>query len=231
MGYHNEKKYYMVNAPTQAMSNVCYGNGLKSEPSHVFYPTPPQLNTTQPIDPSSSSLLGSIVGAINHISLAVKDAEKSLLFYQSILGANKINRPHELGCNGYWLWLGNIQLHLIHYPDVLPRTYDVNAGTRVNHFSFDCVHFDECERRLISGKIPYKKLFVIADRKRNKGLNQIFFQDPDENWIELCDCRLIDAWIHENSEAFKNSHVGTTNDTHDMEDDDFRPLTCRRLTM
>ena len=150
---------------------------------------------------SSSSLLGPLVGSINHISVVVRDADKSLSFYERILGATVINRPEELGCNGYWLWLGNIQLHLIHYPDVMPKPTDNTAGTKVNHFSFDCIQFDECERRLISGGIPYKKLFVIADREKNKGLNQIFFQDPDGNWIELCDCRLLDLWIHDKNES------------------------------
>ena len=189
--YSESIAHHVAKTHTQVLSNGCCKNGLKLEPSQPHYPTL-RSKSTKPIDPSSSSLLGSIVGTINHLSLAVKDAEKSLLFYQSILGARTINRPHELGCNGYGLWLGNIQIHLIHYPDLIPPINDVNAGTRVNHFSFDCIHFDECERRLLAGKIPYKKLFVVADRKRNKGLNQIFFQDPDENWIELCDCRLIE---------------------------------------
>lgn len=168
-------------------------------PSSIFLPpsdTNPLLDT---------SLLGSLVGSFNHLSLCCRDSSKSLAFYQTVLGATLINRPQEMGCHGYWLWLGNIQLHLIEYPEKVLTPIDNNAGTRVNHFSFDCNEFDECEKRLKANSIPYKKIFVIADRKQNKGVNQVFFQDPDNNYIELCDCRLIDNWVYANTGVTKSS--------------------------
>ncbi len=53
-----------------------------------------------------------IVAKIGHICRVVKDSEVSTKFYTSVIGCQPLNRP-KFGSNGYWLWLGNTQLHLI----------------------------------------------------------------------------------------------------------------------
>jgi len=130
--------------------------------------------------------LGSIAGhvsKIGHICRVVKDAEVSMKFYTEVIGCSKLNRP-KFATNGYWLWLGNTQLHLIESDLAIPPDHP-DGGTRVNHISFDCYDFDDCVKRIEEAGITYKKVFVPEG---DSGINQIFFQDPDQHWIELCDC-------------------------------------------
>lgn len=133
-----------------------------------------------------SGFMGSISGRVSkigHICRVVKDAEVSAKFYTEVIGCSKLNRP-QFATNGYWLWLGNTQLHLIESDLAIPPDHP-DGGTRVNHISFDCYDFEDCVKRITEAGIPYKRVFVPEG---DSGINQIFFQDPDMHWIELCDC-------------------------------------------
>ena len=137
-------------------------------------------------------LLDGVLTKIGHICRVVKDADISKNFYHNIIGAKLLNRP-LFPTNGYWLWLGNVQLHLIQ-SDLWTQPDHKDAGTKVNHISFDVYDFGECEKRLIGAGIKYKKVFVpVGD---NKGINQLFFQDPDGHWVELCDCFKMNDFIY-----------------------------------
>ena len=68
-----------------------------------------------------------------------------------------------------------------------------NGGTRVNHISFDCYDFDEVEARIKEAGIKHSKVFVPLGN--GAGINQIFLQDPDFHWIELCDCHRFNDFI------------------------------------
>jgi len=128
--------------------------------------------------------------SINHVTLVVRHADISAIFYEKIVGATYINRPH-LSSNGHWMWLGNVQLHLIQYPEM--RIFDdPNAGTRVNHISFDTSNVDAHEQRLIEAGIPYQRVSVPVGENF---ITQIFFQDPDHHWIEFCDCSNINDFV------------------------------------
>ncbi|KAJ1422349.1 hypothetical protein B484DRAFT_399142 [Ochromonadaceae sp. CCMP2298] len=58
-----------------------------------------------------------------------------------------------------------------------------DGGTKVNHFSFDVYDFEDCEKRIkaVAAGIEYKKVYVPEG---DRGINQIFFQDPDDEMIE-----------------------------------------------
>jgi catechol 2,3-dioxygenase-like lactoylglutathione lyase family enzyme len=111
-------------------------------------------------------------------------------FYQNLVGAKLLNRP-KFPTNGFWLWLGNVQLHLIQSDLSVPPDHP-DGGTKVNHFSFDVYDFEDCERRLKAAGVEYKKVYVPEG---DRGINQIFFQDPDLHWIELCDCHKMGDFI------------------------------------
>ena len=134
--------------------------------------------------------LGGLLQSIGHICRVVKDADVSVRFYQEVLGLTLLNRP-QFATNGYWLWLGNVQLHLIQ-SDLAMRPDHPDAGSKVNHLSFNVSNFNECEIRLKSAGIKYDKVFVPIG---SKGINQIFFQDPDYHWIELCDCQKFSDFV------------------------------------
>jgi Ca2+-binding EF-hand superfamily protein len=84
-----------------------------------------------------------------------------------------------------------VQLHLIQ-SDLAIAPDHPNAGTRVNHMSFNVRNFAECEKRLQAAHIKYEKVYVPVGKV---GINQLFFQDPDMHWIELCDCDRFNEFI------------------------------------
>ena len=133
-----------------------------------------------------------LVSKVGHICRVVRDSEKSMQFYTNIIGANLLNRPN-FPTNGYWLWLGNLQLHLIE-SDLSIAPDHPEGGTRVNHISFDCYDFDAVVERLKIAGIKYNRVFVpLGD---GQGINQVFFQDPDLHWIEMCDCQRFNDFIY-----------------------------------
>lgn len=50
--------------------------------------------------------------ALDHISLTVRDLDRSLTFYEGLLGLERLPRP-EMGVAGVWLGIGASQVHLI----------------------------------------------------------------------------------------------------------------------
>ncbi len=50
---------------------------------------------------------------------------------------------------------------------------------------------DEFASRLAANKIPYEDLAgqKAAVTHRPDGVNQIYFEDPDDNWIEINDAK------------------------------------------
>lgn len=95
---------------------------------------------------------------INHYSRIVVDAEVSKKFYTEILGCTILNRPN-FGVPGYWLWMGNIQLHLIQgtHP---PGAREGAPVGQVNHISFECFDIEKVEGHLKSNNVSYKKNLV-----------------------------------------------------------------------
>ncbi len=137
---------------------------------------------------------GVVEGAISkvgHICRVVKDSEVAKKFYTNIIGAKLLNRP-KFPTNGYWLWLGNTQLHLIE-SDLAMAPDHPDGGTRVNHISFDCYDFDAVEQKIKEAGIKYNKVYVPLGN--GSGINQIFVQDPDFHWIEICDCHRFNDFI------------------------------------
>ena len=103
--------------------------------------------------------LHGLISKVNHICRVVKDADVSVKFYQKIMGARLLNRP-RFATNGFWLWLGNVQLHLIQSSlTVVPDHDDAPAG-RVNHMSFDVFNIQDCEERLTEAGVKFSKVIT-----------------------------------------------------------------------
>jgi len=106
--------------------------------------------------------LHGLISKVNHICRVVKDADVSVKFYQKIMGARLLNRP-RFATNGFWLWLGNVQLHLIQSSlTVVPDHDDAPAG-RVNHMSFDVFNIQDCEERLTEAGVKFSKVYYLPD--------------------------------------------------------------------
>ena len=99
------------------------------------------------------------------------------------LGAKVISRPN-FNFGGAWLYIAGIQIHLIEQGSPAGRG---EIDTRGNHMSFAVPDVDAAEERLKHLGITYKRK-LIEDR----GIHQIFFQDPDGHTIEVGKYGVID---------------------------------------
>lgn len=114
-----------------------------------------------------------LVADIHHVSLNVRDTERSLGFYRDLLGLGMLDRP-ALGFNGAWLDAGNgRQIHLIE-TDSVPA--DVGQ-----HFAFLVDDIDHVVA------VVRDAGFEIPDAKVVRGgvARQTFVLDPDGNRVEF----------------------------------------------
>lgn len=123
------------------------------------------------------------IEALNHVSVQTKRLAESIQFYVDVLGAKVISRPN-FNFGGAWLYIAGIQIHLIEQGSPAGRG---EIDTRGNHMSFAVPDVDAAEERLKHLGITYKRK-LIEDR----GIHQIFFQDPDGHTIEVGKYGVID---------------------------------------
>ena len=114
---------------------------------------------------------------LNHIALHVANVEESIYFYEKILELEKLPRP-AFSFAGAWFRLGKDQeLHLIE-----GRIDPISSHSRGNHFALAVENIIEIESQLISKNYIYQK-----PKQRPDGVWQIFLQDPDGYYIEICE--------------------------------------------
>jgi lactoylglutathione lyase len=117
----------------------------------------------------------------NHLALSVKDVDRSVEFYKKVLNLNEITNKTKI--DGIrWLSLGEgKELHLI---SIISEEVMLNKAI---HLALTTPNFDEFVKGLEKLNIQYsdwpgtpQKINIRAD-----GIKQIYFQDPDSNWIEI----------------------------------------------
>ncbi|GBG26874.1 Calmodulin [Hondaea fermentalgiana] len=134
--------------------------------------------------------LNEFLRKVNHYSRVVANADISKQFYVDVLGCTVLNRPN-FPVPGYWLWMGNIQLHLIEGKHVDLRMDGVAVGN-VNHISFEAHDIGRVQTRLEELEIPYEKKLIP---EAGYLLVQLFFADPDGYYIEVCTCDQMNDFI------------------------------------
>ena len=130
------------------------------------------------------------IESCNHVTVLTKRLAASIEFYQNVLGAKLISRPN-FPFAGAWLFVGGIQIHLIDTPiaSAARQTEDRNdIDTQARHVAFTVADVDAAEQALQQLGVAYKRK-LISDR----GIHQLFFQDPDGNMIEAGKYGQIDA--------------------------------------
>jgi lactoylglutathione lyase len=119
----------------------------------------------------------------NHIAVYVKSLSKSTDFYKNLIGLDTIANPFNDGRHT-WFSIGNgLQLH------VIEGAQAVQVHEQDNHFCFRVPSVEAFIERLSGKSIDYYnaqgKPNVITTRP--DGVKQIYFKDPDGNWIEIND--------------------------------------------
>lgn len=119
--------------------------------------------------------------SFNHVALSVKDADKSIEFYQSVLQLKEIKNTAS-NSKTRWLSLSEgKQLHLIPRP---------NANIKINkavHFALSTYSIDSFVNHLEKLKINYSDWKDTPSKGyiRKDGIKQVYFQDLDGYWIEI----------------------------------------------
>ena len=117
------------------------------------------------------------VKQLNHVALHVEDVTRSVEFYgERSFPARTLARP-AFDFPGAWFRLGDDQeLHLIG-----DRRQPVHSGHRGTHVAFVVDDLDAWEVHLNEHEATR-----LPRRTRPDGAQQVFVQDPDGHWIELC---------------------------------------------
>jgi glyoxylase I family protein len=116
---------------------------------------------------------------IHHVSLCVRDLERSKFFYMEMLGFTEIERP-PFDFPGAWIAVGTggQQLHLIVHEGQTLRQGDMDS--RDGHFALRVGSYKGTLERLKQKGITYD-----ARPQSKAGFPQIYVLDPDRNIIEF----------------------------------------------
>ncbi|MCH85562.1 glyoxalase/bleomycin resistance protein/dioxygenase, partial [Trifolium medium] len=119
------------------------------------------------------------VVSVHHVGILCENLERSLDFYQNVLGLT-INeaRPHDkLPYRGAWLWVGSEMIHLMELPNPDPLTGRPQHGGRDRH---TCIAIRDVSKL----KAILDKAGISYTLSRS-GRPAIFTRDPDANALEF----------------------------------------------
>ncbi|CAI0627925.1 unnamed protein product [Linum tenue] len=119
-----------------------------------------------------------VVG-VHHVGILCENLERSIEFYQGMLGL-EINeaRPHDkLPYRGAWLWVGAEMIHLMELPNPDPLTGRPQHGGRDRHACLAIRDVSKLKQILDQAGHPYTL--------SRSGRPAIFTRDPDANALEF----------------------------------------------
>jgi lactoylglutathione lyase len=121
----------------------------------------------------------------DHLAIIVANFEKSAAFYKDIIGLDTIPNPFRDNKH-IWFSIGaGLELHIIAGGTLKP------AHQLGNHFCLSMPSVEEFIQTLARANIPYQNAIGEKDQItiRPDGVKQIYFTDPDGNWIEINDVK------------------------------------------
>ena len=114
------------------------------------------------------------VGAvrINHVSIAARDLEESVRFYEEVFAMERIPSP-TFDMPVQWLRVGDLQLHLFLYDGPAPARH--HLGITVDDF--------DAAYQAVKGRTSDIVGWQLAELP--SGQVQLYFRDPSDNLVEL----------------------------------------------
>jgi catechol 2,3-dioxygenase-like lactoylglutathione lyase family enzyme len=124
-----------------------------------------------------------IIKTIDHITINVKDLEKTFSFYESILGLQRTDFVMDLGFGiiYYMMLPGGTKLELINYrtDERSLETTDTDLGI-YRHVAFTVDNLDEIKKRCVAWGAK-----INLDRDYNQFLNCYVMLVNDPNGVEV----------------------------------------------
>jgi catechol 2,3-dioxygenase-like lactoylglutathione lyase family enzyme len=117
-----------------------------------------------------------VLDKLHHVSRQTRNVDVTRSFYVEVLGFQEVSRP-PFPFKGAWLFGAGIQMHLIEEP-FTPPPEQINS--RENHIAFAVDDVEGAAEWLEHHQIAYQRRIVPE-----RGVNQIFFRDPDGWLIEM----------------------------------------------
>ena len=119
---------------------------------------------------------------LDHMTVHVRDLQKSSEFYEKVMGLEKIPDPFKDKKHNWYRMGPHEQLHVVAgATEAVPHEIDVHFAFRVSSVPDFMAHLDhmqvKCQNFKGDGKVTL----------RPDGVNQIYLQDPDGYWIEVND--------------------------------------------
>ena len=130
---------------------------------------------------SPIAVMGTVTGALAHVSVTVTDVERARAFYGGILGFPEVVRP-DFGFPGIWYDLGRgLQLHIIENRGLIrPAAEREGFDVRYPHFAIGVESADAAAAALQAKGVRMDELVNSVT-----SLRQLFVKDPDGNMVEL----------------------------------------------
>lgn len=125
------------------------------------------------------------VQSLDHVTLVVKDLERSRQFYVDLLGMRAVSRP-AFSFDGSWFQAGATQIHLIkEYEGSGPAGNlldEKRRNSRTQHLAFLVADAEAAADTLRARGVA----LLSGPKPRPDGYLQVFVTDPDGHVVELC---------------------------------------------
>jgi len=119
---------------------------------------------------------------LDHVALKVTDMEKSLAFYQHVLGLEILRRsgPSEAGGYAAVLRAGDQKLDLFSRPDFVAADKDEPVG--MDHL---CLQIDAASIDDVIADLRQARVEIFWGPVERKGNTSVYVYDPDGMHVEL----------------------------------------------
>jgi lactoylglutathione lyase len=121
--------------------------------------------------------------SIDHVTVYVVDLQKSSNFYKNVMLLKEIPEPFHDGKH-VWLRTGlHSQLHVVQgAKEIIAHDINIHLAFNVPSLQQFTAHLDKLNYKYGNWKGDSKEPVLRPD-----GIKQVYFQDPDNNWIEVND--------------------------------------------